>query len=204
MNGTQAGNEVRKITPADFGKVEEVVAKAFYDDPVMRFFLPADDVRGERLRQFMGVALRKITYPYGETYVESTYRGAALWNPPNQRPHGILSDLSLMPAMLRFAGLSGLPRIMQSFSLIEGKHPKEAHYYLLAIGVDPSSQGQGLGTRLMAPVLERCDTDRAPAYLEASSERSAALYERNGFKVIEELKLPRGGPPIWRMWREPQ
>jgi hypothetical protein len=42
-----------------------------------------------------------------------------------------------------------------------------------------------------------------PAYLEASSARNRALYERHGFEVTEELSLPKGGPPIWLMWREP-
>ncbi|MDP9345553.1 MAG: GNAT family N-acetyltransferase, partial [Actinomycetota bacterium] len=43
-----------------------------------------------------------------------------------------------------------------------------------------------------------------PAYLEASSPRNRALYERHGFSVTEELKLPRNGPPLWLMWRDPR
>jgi ribosomal protein S18 acetylase RimI-like enzyme len=204
MGEATAPGAIRKVTPADFEGVAAVIAKAFFDDPVMRFFLPDDEARAKRLPRFMRMAVSKITYPYGETYVAEGHQGAALWNPPDQRPHGILNDLSLMPAMLSFTGLRGLPRVMSAFNMIEAKHPKEPHYYLLAIGVDPSAQGQGLGTRLMAPVLEKCDTEGAAAYLEASSERSKALYERNGFKVMEQIQLPKGGPPAWMMWRDPQ
>ena len=53
-------------------------------------------------------------------------------------------------------------------------------------------------------MLERCDTDRAPAYLEASSARSRGLYERNGFEAVEECRYAEDGPPLWRMWREPK
>jgi hypothetical protein len=54
----------------------------------------------------------------------------------------------------------------------------------------------------MRPVLERCDRERLPAYLEASSSRSAACYERSGFAIQEEARIP-GGPTILLMWRPP-
>jgi len=53
-----------------------------------------------------------------------------------------------------------------------------------------------------AAVLARCDAERAPAYLEASSPRNRALYERHGFAVTEEFALGRGAPRQWRMWRD--
>jgi RimJ/RimL family protein N-acetyltransferase len=55
----------------------------------------------------------------------------------------------------------------------------------------------------MRPTLERCDSDGVPAYLEASSERSAALYERLGFVHLGVLELPDGAPPLWPMRRPP-
>ena len=54
----------------------------------------------------------------------------------------------------------------------------------------------------MAPMLERCDHDGIPAYLEATSDRNRALYERHGFRVRGNIPLP-GGPALWRMWRDP-
>jgi hypothetical protein len=56
----------------------------------------------------------------------------------------------------------------------------------------------------MRPILERCDRERMPAYLNAGSPRSRDLYLRHGFEVTEEFRLPEGGPPLWRMWREPR
>jgi hypothetical protein len=46
----------------------------------------------------------------------------------------------------------------------------------------------------MQPVLERCDREMIPAYLEASASRNRALYARNGFEVVEEVQLPVGAP----------
>jgi RimJ/RimL family protein N-acetyltransferase len=56
---------------------------------------------------------------------------------------------------------------------------------------------------LLSPTLARCDRDGLPAYLEASSERSAALYERLGFEHVRELRLA-GSPPLWLMLRPPR
>jgi RimJ/RimL family protein N-acetyltransferase len=63
-------------------------------------------------------------------------------------------------------------------------------------------QGQGVGTALLRPTLDRCDEEGVPAYIEASSERSAAMYERLGFVHLGELQIP-GGPRIWPMRRPP-
>jgi len=69
------------------------------------------------------------------------------------------------------------------------------------IGVRPEWQGRGFGSALLRPILERCDRERLPAYLEASSPRNRALYERHGFAVVEEMRVS-DSPPVWRMWRE--
>jgi N-acetylglutamate synthase-like GNAT family acetyltransferase len=71
------------------------------------------------------------------------------------------------------------------------------------IGVRTALQGQGVGSALMQPTLERAASAGRPTYLEASSERSAALYERLGFVHMDVLELPEGGPPVWRMRRPP-
>ena len=67
----------------------------------------------------------------------------------------------------------------------------------------PERQGRGLGTALLQPVLERCDRDKVPAYLEATTPRNLACYQRNGFEVTQEFALP-DGPPMWPMWRTPR
>ena len=116
----------------------------------------------------------------------------------------MLADLGLLPTLIRVAGLAGLGRAMGAFSMVEKMHPTEPHYYLLAIGVDPSKQGRGVGSSLLAPMTERCDRERMGAYLESSKERNVPLYERFGFKVRDEVRLPGGGPSIWPMWRDPR
>jgi GNAT superfamily N-acetyltransferase len=69
------------------------------------------------------------------------------------------------------------------------------------IGVRPARQGLGIGSALMQPTLQRADSAGLPTYIEASTQRSAALYERLGFVHKGVLELPGGGPPLWPMSR---
>ena len=51
--------------------------------------------------------------------------------------------------------------------------------------------------------LDRCDGERAPAYLEASEEALVPYYQRFGFEQIGEIDIP-GGPTMIPMWRSPR
>ncbi|QNJ94494.1 GNAT family N-acetyltransferase [Mycolicibacterium fluoranthenivorans] len=77
---------------------------------------------------------------------------------------------------------------------------EEPNGYLAVIGSDPSVRGKGLGHVLMQSRLDRVDAEHAPAYLESSNPDNIAYYQRFGFEVTGEIRLP-GGPALWPMWR---
>jgi GNAT superfamily N-acetyltransferase len=85
--------------------------------------------------------------------------------------------------------------------LLARRRPPEPHYFLHFLAVRPGVQGRGYGTRLLRPVLERCDAEGIPAYLDATSEHNRRLYERHNFVVIQEVTL-RDSPPLWCMLRK--
>jgi GNAT superfamily N-acetyltransferase len=86
---------------------------------------------------------------------------------------------------------------------VERQHPRSAHWYLAVLGTDPVHQGKGIGSALLAPVLERCDHEGIGAYLESSKNSNIPFYRRHGFEVTGEIPLP-GGPSVWPMWRDPR
>jgi GNAT superfamily N-acetyltransferase len=179
------------------------LARAFDGDPPMRWFLQDGSKRIEQARLLFDVMLRKLHLGRDECYTTDDVVGGALWVPPGRWRLTVLQQLSLLPGMLRVFGRT-LGRAQRGLVVIDAGHPRKPHYYLDTLGVDPDWQGKGLGSALMRPVLERCDRERMPAYLNAGSPRSRDLYLRHGFRVREEFRLPEDGPPLWRMWREPQ
>jgi len=90
--------------------------------------------------------------------------------------------------------------------LMEIAHPHDRpHWYLNVIATVPHRQGHGLGAEALRPVLERCDAEKIPAYLESSNPRNMTLYRRHGFDDVGRptIDLP-DGPSLYPMWREPR
>lgn len=197
------GQVVRKATAADVPQLAAALARAFDGDPPMRWFLSDADTRVERAQRLFDVMLRRVHLARDYCYTTADVVGGALWVPPGTWRLGVVDQVALLPGMLRVFG-RGLGRAQRGLTVMESGHPAAPHYYLDSLGVEPRWQGRGLGSALMSPVLERCDAERMPAYLNAGSARSRDLYLRHGFHVTEEFRLPDDGPPLWRMWREPQ
>ncbi len=198
------GSDIRKLTAVEVRPVARALAQAFYSDPHFRWIVRDDDVRMPRLERGFATFVGRVWLPHGESYTHERLLGAALWMPPGTWHMAVLDQLRLLPATIR--DLRGdTPRLLKGLMFIEKKHPHEPpHWYLPMIGVMPAWQGRGYGAALLRPVLKRCDEQELPAYLEASTPRNRALYERHGFEVVEECRYSRDAPPLWRMWREPQ
>ena len=187
---------VRTATPEDAEPIAAALARAFDDDPVARFGLPSDRRRPAQLRRFYVQRLRTLL-PEELVFCDEQRRGAALWAPPDKwrTPLGELLRTRIVTRRLPLFLLGGMR--------VEHRHPREPHYYLAVLGVDPAAQGSGIGSRLLQPMLERCDTEGVPAYLESSKERNIDFYARHGFRVTGEVRLHRG-PRLWLMWRDPR
>jgi GNAT superfamily N-acetyltransferase len=194
---------VRKLRADDHDAVIGAVARAFYDDPVFSFLLPDGSRRASQLERAFDFLAQRVWLPHEQTYTTDSVVGGAFWVSPGEWHVSLVRQAMMMPGMIARIGPRVMPGLLRTLSLIEAKHPREPHFYLPVIGVAPEWQGKGIGTALLRPMLERCDLEGLPAYLEASSERNRACYERNGFEVRGELRVPKGGPPLWLMWRSP-
>jgi ribosomal protein S18 acetylase RimI-like enzyme len=200
LDANRDARAVRKATLADVPRLAAAMARAFYDDPVVGWCWADEPRRMARLQRGFGLFLRRVYLRHEECYATADLVGAAFWLPPEAWRLGGFDRVRLIAPMGLVHGRA-LPRILRLLSFLEARHPHERHYYLQFIGVEPERQGRGIGSALLRPMLVRCDRERMPAYLEASSERSRGLYERHGFELVERVDLPAGGPPMWRMWR---
>lgn len=182
--------------------VGDILGDAFTHDPVLNWALPngqgyADLFRSSALSQYL---------KHNKVFINSAHTGAAMWLPPgidSATPTNLMQILKLIPMVLKH-GFSALKRFGDLQAHFDAHHPKEDHYYLMAIGARLDHQGQGIGSALLKHALKKVDETGHIAYLESSNETNVSLYQRHGFKTFHEEPIPGGGPNIWFMLRQPR
>lgn len=185
-----------------------VLARAFHSDPVWVYVVADGAERARLLPPFMKTF---VTYAsmFGEPFTTAEKpEAAALWLP--------LDDLNEYPERDRQAGtdqissilgVENFTRLMHVARMAERFHHLTApgkHLYLNWLGVEPSRQGQGLGSALIRPTLERADAEGLPCYLETFQLRNVPLYQKHGFKITVEDVEPSSGLRAWAFLREPR
>ena len=179
------------------------LARTFYDDPVTSHIFRNAQRREAGLRVYFRTQMQADYLPFGGCYTTDGYAGSAIWAPAGKPLRtGIGAVLTMLPVLPFVA--ANLANTLRLLALVESKHPHDPHWYLATLGTAVDRQGTGVGSALLRPVLEHCDAEGTPCYLESSKERNVPFYRRHGFEVVEELLLPGDGPPIWTMWRDPR
>jgi GNAT superfamily N-acetyltransferase len=192
----------RKATVDELDAMATSLSLAFHDDPVMSWLFGGADRSVARSVDYFRIEGRRHL-GHDCVYTMDGIPGAAYWDPPGRWKTPPTHILRHSPTLLRIIG----PRIvnaLRGLGRMEKVHDDQPdHYYLAVLGTRPDQQGHGVGTGLLAPVLETCDRDGIGAYLESSKETNIPYYRRHGFEVVTEVVFPNG-PTVWPMWRDPQ
>lgn len=186
------------ITPtADEDHAIATITIAFSNDPVVRWIFRSASRYLTYWPQFVKEFARPA-FAAGTADSADDCRGVAIWLPP-----GVVADDEALGTI----AAAGIPvvehdEVFAFLAQIPDFHPTEPHWYLPLIGVDVTARGSGYGSALLRHALERCDRDRVPAYLEATSPQNKALYEHHGFEACGVIQAG-DSPPMWPMLRTP-
>ncbi|MEC4806413.1 MAG: GNAT family N-acetyltransferase [Jaaginema sp. PMC 1079.18] len=189
---------IKKAAIAEQNYIMASLTLAFHNDPANRW-LYADAYRyltyfPQFVQAFSGKA-----FTHNTVYCTEDYTGAALWYPPGIEPD-VEAIIQLMQTSISEADQED---VFAVFEQMEGYHPQDRCWYLTFLGVEPMQQRRGYGMALMSPVLEQCDRDRVPAYLESSNPANIPFYQRHGFEVIGTIQAG-SSPEIFPMLRHPR
>lgn len=189
---------IKKASASDEAGVISVLTLAFSSDPMARWSQPAPQ---QYLTHFpvLAKAFGGNAFAQGTAYFADGYAGAALWLPPGFGP----DEETMMGLVERTAPDAIKGDIYGVFEEMGKYHPTEPHWYLPLIGVDPSQQGNGIGSALMKHALIACDRDGTIAYLESSNPRNISLYKRHDFEVIGNIQVG-SSPTMYPMLRKPR
>jgi len=194
--------QVHLVRVGDVPAVAASLVRAFQDDPMLTYMFPEPRTRERAMLRFFKLQLRQTYLKRGLAYTTEDCRSTALWMPPRSGPppmRDVIAQLPMLWVLGRRAGAA-----LRLVQVVESRHPKTPHYYLGGLGTDPHWQGRGLGSAVMAPVLETCDREGVAAYLESSKEANVGFYRHHGFEVTGEVDVPDSSLRLWLMWREPR
>jgi GNAT superfamily N-acetyltransferase len=200
--------EITRMRAQEQDAAVVTLARAFHDDPMFNFLVPNALAQARATLTFMASRVADAA-PFEEIWVArraAKFVGVAAWLPPAAYPRSarreivnLVRDLPSVPRLGRRT-----PAGLRIEAALAHAHRQltEPHWYLSLLGSDPAFQGRGVGTALLAPVIDRGDADGVPAYLETQKADNVPWYQRIGFQVVDRLE-PRGCPPMWTMRREP-
>jgi ribosomal protein S18 acetylase RimI-like enzyme len=192
---TATGLYVRTLPPHDLDRCATLITLAFASDAPSRWLWPDRveflDAFPRFVRAFGGAAFRE-----GTAFATDDFAGAALWNAPGAHT----DDDALIALLDETLDASVKSDAFHVFEQMASFHPKEPHWHLTLIGVDPIVQGRGVGGALLRHGLEQCDRHGMTAYLEGTSARNAALYARHGFERVGTIQAGNS-PEIFPMVR---
>ncbi|MFE5301088.1 GNAT family N-acetyltransferase [Streptomyces sp. NPDC056632] len=182
----------------DAGAISGTLARAFDDDPMMRWFFPDDAPREATLQRYFSTLFTRQYLHNG--VCERTGAAAAFWVPAEAQEKAVPDDETIRQLVDILGDRAGLFR--EAVETAAAYTPEEPHWSVALIGADPAAQGTGQGSALLRSGLAKADAAGLPTYLESSKAANLPVYEHFGFTVREEFALPGGGPVLWGMWRE--
>jgi GNAT superfamily N-acetyltransferase len=213
--------DVRMLGPRDTADAARVLVRAFHDDPAFVALIPDPETRSRLLRA-LALARARDAGRYAAAHgvrLEGELAGVALWTPPGTGLRVLPAAATLIrnvlgggPITPTIAHVSSvlwrdrrvMPRLARARMQAMRAASAEPAWYLALIGTDPRYRRRGVARRLLEHVLERCDADGVPAWLETTEESTVAIYERFGFTVSSSAAAGSHMPGYWVMWRAPR
>ena len=157
----------------------------------------ANDAAGVRELARSVYLPRGICHIHGDT-------GATMWAHSDQsRELNNLQTMRLVWSLMTKGEKGAAKRGLGAGEAMAREHPKAPHMYLFTIGTRKAARGQGLGKKLIRPMLDAADRASLPCYLENSNPANTGFYVSHGFERMKLFEPGPGGPPLEAMWREP-
>lgn len=188
---------VRQADPSEERALGQLLALAFDDLPLHMWLVPDRERHAEIFPDFfqvlVGHALR-----HGTVHVTDGLTAAAVWQPV---PAPEIDDVEerLTQVCGRYT-----ERFLHLFDTMEAAHPTDRgdHDHLEFLVVHPGHRDAGIGSRLLDFHHAELDAGGRPAYLEATSRKSRALYLRHGYRDLPApVALPHDHEAMFPMWR---
>ena len=200
---------IRGIRPDDVGPACDMLSRAFFNDPGALIVEPDPDRRRAACRALFEPVVRQAI-PLGRVLVATVSDGAVVGvatfvpaghdtaSPEEREAAGLLEAVAEAPQAAARMG-----PMVDYLEELHGRAIEGPHARLEFFGVEPATQGSGIGGRLIAAGHATLDATGERCYLETFTRTNVAFYEKRGYRVAIEGVVPGTGVPVWGLIREP-
>ena len=178
---------LRLATKDDKQVIINIITKAFVYDAGLHWMLE-DTQREDKFTILMDYLVDEILNR-GFIYITKDAQGVALW--ATEKKEGL--SFNLIKRSLNLALKLQFSTIIRLLTFQKVSHKqlpqKEKFLYLVNLAVHPDARGKGIATTLLNPLLEQCETQNIPVYLETSNVTNVDIYNHKGFSLTKSCNF---------------
>lgn len=172
----------------DKSLVVEILAKSFDTNLSVNYIIKQDGRRRQRIRALMDYSFEVCT-AFGNVFLSDDNKACALIVYPDKKRLSFQSILLDFNLIFQSVGIGNIKKTLNREKIIKNIQPRIPMSYLWFIGVEPDSQGMGIGSKLLQEVIDYSNSNSRPIYLETSTVKNLPWYEKFGFELYNEQEL---------------
>ncbi len=196
---------VRHALRTDIDTVRDTLVDGFVEDPYFRWQYPDDATYEQLAGQWFGL-ITEACFSRGHTYLVDDGAAAAIFIPPDVQLAED-SDFARVATLLnQQLGEEKAMEVISVLGVMAEHEPQDKlpHFQCVYIACRSASRGCGYGAEVMRRVTQLCDAEGIGAYLVSSNPKNVTFYQREGYKILEDVYPIDGGPLMRPMWRDPR
>jgi len=147
-------------------------------------------------------------YTYGKIETHgSENSGASLWATPLNKGLNDVRKKEKKEQMISIFGgdvYTKISLVGDFMNFQNAKYISDNMWYLSILGVNPAYQNQGLGKKLLEPILKEADKSQVTTYLETFTLQNNSFYKRLGYEIVANIKEPNINKEYNLMIRKPR
>lgn len=179
---------MKKAKRTDKDLIVDILTKSFESNLSVNYIIKQDNNREKRIRALMDYSFEVCTV-FGDVFLSDDNKACALIVYPDKKKTTLQSILLDIKLILKAVSVGNISKTLRREKLINSIQPQMPMAYLWFIGVDPHTQGRGVGSKLLQEFIDYSNSNNRPIYLETSTVRNLPWYAKFGFEVYCEQDL---------------
>ena len=194
------------VQEKDLKRLAEVAASAYEGYPLHNWFTGGkyDKKASELIMQISLKTMTKDAVIYADS---EEINGFAVWLPfgfTGSKTLPFLLSGGLRLILHSGPGIIGRLLTYETYAMnLKKEFTDHYDWYLFNLSIKKDSQGKGIASKLMRPMIQFCDDERMVAYLETNKETNVGLYQHYGFELMKEEMIPKSPVTHYAMVRKP-